>query len=206
MCLRSTSIWPGTMADRLRVQEWSGIAVLRRNELIAWAPPGQPQLGFASDLGTTKMAGYLIDLGTGQLLASRGVMNPQIAYGEDVMARIGYAMESAEHAETLARVVRETFNDMIAEMCEEANTTVDAVTDAVIVGNTAMHHLFAGLPVRQLGLAPYVAVVSEAMDIKARDVGSASGAWSVRSSAAEHCGVRGSRSSCHALGDGHLQR
>jgi len=159
------------MSNRLRENHWSGIAVLRQSELIDWAPRAQRQLGFASDLGTTKMAGYLIDLKTGQLLASRGVMNPQIAYGEDVMARISYAMENPEKAETLARVVREAFEGMIGEMCAEVDTTPQAVTDAVIVGNTAMHHLFAGLPVRQLGLAPYVAAVSAAMDVKARDLG-----------------------------------
>ena len=159
------------MSNRLRENHWSGIAVLRQSELIDWAPRAQRQLGFASDLGTTKMAGYLIDLKTGQLLASRGVMNPQIAYGEDVMARISYAMENPEKAETLARVVREAFDGMIGEMCAEVDTTPQAVTDAVIVGNTAMHHLFAGLPVRQLGLAPYVAAVSAAMDVKARDLG-----------------------------------
>jgi len=159
------------MSNRLRENHWSGIAVLRQSELIDWAPRAQRQLGFASDLGTTKMAGYLLDLKTGQLLASRGVMNPQIAYGEDVMARISYAMENPEKAETLARVVREAFDGMIGEMCAEVDTTPQAVTDAVIVGNTAMHHLFAGLPVRQLGLAPYVAAVSAAMDVKARDLG-----------------------------------
>lgn len=87
------------------------------------------------------------------------------------MARIGYAMESAQHEATLSRLVCEAFNNMIAEMCTEVGAQPDDVADAVIVGNTAMHHLFVGLPVRQLGLAPYVAAVSDAMDIKARDLG-----------------------------------
>ena len=160
-----------SLSDRLRADGWSGTAVVRGGELIAWISSGVRRVGFASDLGTTKMAGYLIDLDSGALLAARAVMNPQIAYGEDVMARIGYAMQCLEKATTLAQVVRDAFNGMITELCAEAGTTADAVTDAVIVGNTAMHHLFAGLPVRQLGLAPYVAAVSEAMDVKARDVG-----------------------------------
>ncbi len=49
--------------------------------------------------------------------------------------------------------------------------TPEAIADAVIVGNTAMHHLLLGLPVRQLGLAPYLPAVREALDVKARDLG-----------------------------------
>jgi uncharacterized 2Fe-2S/4Fe-4S cluster protein (DUF4445 family) len=45
------------------------------------------------------------------------------------------------------------------------------IVEAVIVGNTAMHHLFLGLPVEQLGLAPYVAAVSAPLDVRATEVG-----------------------------------
>ncbi len=158
------------LPDQLRKTNWSGTAVLRERELLNWSANGRVRLGFAADLGTTKVAGYLIDLKDGRVLSSRGVMNPQISYGEDVMARISYAMEDTQHEATLSRVIRQVFNDMIAEMCTEVGAQPDDVADAVIVGNTAMHHLFVGLPVRQLGLAPYVAAVSDAMDIKARDL------------------------------------
>ena len=131
----------------------------------------RPRLGFAADLGTTKVAGYLVDLNSGQVLASRGVMNPQISYGEDVMARIAYSMDGREQEETLRRAVVDGFNDMIEGLCAGIGTGPDSVVDAVIVGNTAMHHLFLGLPVRQLGLAPYLAAVSEPLDVKARDLG-----------------------------------
>lgn len=158
------------LPQRLRETHWSGTAVLREREIINWTARSRPHLGFAADLGTTKVAGYLVNLSDGKVLAARGVMNPQISYGEDVMARISYAMENAEHEATLNRQIRHTFNEMIAEMCAEVGAHTGDVADAVIVGNTAMHHLFAGLPVRQLGLAPYVAAVSDAMDIKARDL------------------------------------
>jgi len=158
------------LPNQLRETHWSGAAVLRERELIHWVAKDRSRLGFAADLGTTKLAGYLINLSDGKVLASRGLMNPQISYGEDVMARISYAMESVEHEATLNRLVRQAFDEMIAAMCAEVGARPDDVADAVIVGNTAMHHLFVGLPVRQLGLAPYVAAVSDAMDIKARDL------------------------------------
>ena len=55
-------------------------------------------MGLAVDLGTTKIAAYLMDLESGETLASEGAMNPQIAYGEDVIARISYASQSPRQA------------------------------------------------------------------------------------------------------------
>lgn len=86
------------ISSRLHSQNWQGRAVLRRmmrpimggNALITVVPPASPLLGFAIDIGTTKLAGYLIDLQTGSMLAKGGAANPQIAFGEDVVSRIAY--------------------------------------------------------------------------------------------------------------------
>ena len=51
-------------------------------------PPGAPLLGLAVDIGTTKIAAYLVELASGRTLAKAGAVNPQIAYGEDVVSRI----------------------------------------------------------------------------------------------------------------------
>ena len=51
-------------------------------------------LGLAVDLGTISIAAYLTDLETGEVLTAKGAMNPQIAYGEDIVSRISYAMEN----------------------------------------------------------------------------------------------------------------
>ena len=159
------------LPSELRESNWSATSVLRGREVVQLAPLGQVRLGFAADLGTTKVAGYLVDLCSGRVLASQGVMNPQISYGEDVMARIAYAMDGRPQENTLRQVVIEAFNHMIEGLCARVGVGPEAIVEAVIVGNTAMHHLFLGLPVRQLGLAPYLAAVSEALDIKARDLG-----------------------------------
>jgi uncharacterized 2Fe-2S/4Fe-4S cluster protein (DUF4445 family) len=157
------------LPDLLRGNEWSGSVALRGREVIGFLPQGQELLGLAIDLGTTKIAGYLVDLVTGQLLAAKGVLNPQIRYGEDVMSRISYAMK--EGATRLQEAVVGALNDLAQVLCGECGLEVDQILEAVVVGNTAMHHLFLGLPVAQLGLAPYIPAVSEALDIKARDVG-----------------------------------
>jgi uncharacterized 2Fe-2S/4Fe-4S cluster protein (DUF4445 family) len=157
----------------LRLQEWDGVAnaVVRGGDLMDLLPEGRAPLGLAVDLGTTKIAAHLVDLTTGETLQARGVMNPQIAYGEDVIARIAHAMEGEEQAEELRQAAVGAVNDLAGELCDLVGRSREEIAEAVVVGNTAMHHLFLGLPVRQLGLAPYLAAVIDPLDLKARDVG-----------------------------------
>jgi len=155
----------------LREWGWAVRAVLRGDEVVALLPPGTPLVGVAVDLGTTKLAGYLLNLETGETLASVGAMNPQLAYGEDVMARITYALQEPEGAERLRQAVVEGLSQLVRDLCAQAGVPPEHVVEAVVVGNTAMHHLFLGLPTRPLGLAPYVPVESGPLDVRARDVG-----------------------------------
>ena len=127
------------------------------------------------DIGTTKLAAYLVDLGTGATVARAGAMNPQIAYGEDVISRIAFAGRELGGAKKLQSVLVDTLNDLLAGMCTEAHVSRDSVLDAVLVGNTAMHHLFAGLPVEQLGHAPFAPASTAALSIPASDLGLALG-------------------------------
>ena len=112
-----------------------------------------------------------MDLETGETLAANGLMNPQISYGEDIMTRMSAAQKSPGMAERFQSIIVEALNEAIAELCQACDQNIDQVVNFVIVGNTAMHHLFLGLPVKQLGRAPYVPAVSSALDIKARDFG-----------------------------------
>jgi uncharacterized 2Fe-2S/4Fe-4S cluster protein (DUF4445 family) len=156
----------------LRSWDWRLQAAVRAGEIVAAGPAAKgPPLGLAVDLGTTKIAGYLADLERGRTLASCGTMNPQIAYGEDLISRLSRAMQSREEADRLRRLVVEGLNRMAADLCGEAQADAGEIVDAVIVGNTAMHHLLLGLGVEQLAMAPYVPAVSEPLDVKARDLG-----------------------------------
>jgi len=163
----------------LRSRDWECQASVRGDEIIGVSPRQSPVLGFAADLGTTKIAGYLVDLKDGRTLASRGVMNPQISYGEDIISRIQATLSSPTAGTDLQRVAVEALNQLASDLCREAGAAVADIVDSVIVSNTAMHHLLLGLPVKQLVLAPFVPAVSGGLDCKARDVGlrSASGAY-----------------------------
>jgi uncharacterized 2Fe-2S/4Fe-4S cluster protein (DUF4445 family) len=134
-------------------------------------PSALPLFGFAVDVGTTKLAAYLVSLETGAIVGKQGAMNPQIGYGEDVVARIAYANQGDSHRQTLQARLVETLNGLLADLCAASGVTRAQVVDAVIVGNTAMHHLFAGLSVRQLGQAPYVPALTEAVVLPASQVG-----------------------------------
>lgn len=159
------------ISPRLRSSDWHVQAAIRDRELVAIRAPSTAQPGLAVDLGTTKIAGYLVDLASGRTLAAKGMMNPQISYGEDVISRITRVVESASERERMRTLAVDAINELTAELCREAGFEAETVLEAEVVGNTAMHHLLLGLPVGQLSKAPFVPALHDASDIKARDLG-----------------------------------
>ncbi len=161
-----------TLPDRLRSWNWECQAMVRNDEVIALFPHPSRQLGLAIDLGTTKIAGYLVDLKSGETLATKGVMNPQVRYGEDIISRINGVVKSpAEGFLPVQRLAVKAINELSADLCAQVKAETEEIVEAVVVGNTAMHHLFLGLPVKQLALSPFVPAVSQALDVKARHLG-----------------------------------
>ncbi|NIM93273.1 MAG: DUF4445 domain-containing protein [Anaerolineales bacterium] len=151
----------------LRENEWSLRAVLRESEVVGFLPSETKLYGLAVDVGTTKLAAYLVDIAQGETVAKIGDMNPQIAYGEDVVSRIAYVNKHADGGHTLQSKLIEVLNGMMGDLCSQAGVTQDQILEVVVVGNTVMHHLFAGFPVRQLGESPYVPVLTEPVEIQA---------------------------------------
>ncbi len=134
--------------------------------------PGlEGKVGFAVDIGTTTIVVYMMDLGRGAQIAQAAALNPQIAFGEDVMSRITYAMENEEGLATLRERVVTRVEELISELCEAQSVERAKVLRYSIVGNTAMHHLFMGLEVSNLGLSPYRPTISKALTKTAQDVG-----------------------------------
>ena len=146
-------------------------ASVRGGEVVAFGPWPSSQLGLAFDIGTTKIAGYLVDLDRGATLAARGIVNPQAAYGEDIITRLVAARESASQRRKLQQVVITALNELAAGLRGEAGAKPEDVVEAVVVGNTAMHHLALHLPIDQLLRPPFVPATTGALDIKARDLG-----------------------------------
>ncbi len=155
----------------LREQQWRLRAVCHGAVVIGFLPHGRRALGLAVDLGTTNCAGYLLDLETGTGLNGIGMENPQASYGADLVSRMNYAMGSEARRDELRAAAVTAVNELARTLCEAAGALVEDIFEVAVAGNTAMHHLLLGLPVRQLGRAPHVPAVCRSLEEQARDLG-----------------------------------
>jgi uncharacterized 2Fe-2S/4Fe-4S cluster protein (DUF4445 family) len=126
--------------------------------------------GMAFDIGTTSIVGSLVDLATGEQLAAVGSVNPQAVYGGDLMSRIAFAQFDEKKLTTLRARALTSVNDFIKEACGEAGVSPGHVYKIVIAGNTCMHHVFLGVDVSYVGLAPYAPVVRESLVVPAGEL------------------------------------
>jgi uncharacterized 2Fe-2S/4Fe-4S cluster protein (DUF4445 family) len=162
----------GALRQALRAGNWRISLALHGSEIIAAYPQDAVRpLGLAVDVGTTKLACYLVDLITGQVLAVAGGMNPQIAYGEDVMSRLEAVMREPANVGRLQNDVIDTINTAALQMCASQGLRPEHILDVCLVGNTAMHHLFTGLPARPLAVAPFVPALTSALEVDADRLG-----------------------------------
>jgi len=128
-------------------------------------------LGVAFDVGSTTIAGHLLDLATGEILATDGEMNPQIRFGEDVMSRVSYAMMNEGGAAELTGVVRSALDDAVGRLAGESGMEREDILEIVLVGNPIMHHLFLGLDPTPLGAAPFSLAIDQSVRMEATDLG-----------------------------------
>ena len=146
-----------SISTQLRKSEWSINLIHNQTEILnACSPDNFNPVGLAVDVGSTKIACFLMDLCSGQTLAARGIANPQIAFGEDIMSRLSAVLENPHNASTLQQGVIQSIQLSAKEMCTKLGIPINHVVDACLVGNTAMHHLFLGLPTQALAMSPFV--------------------------------------------------
>ncbi|GHE95043.1 drug:proton antiporter [Aliiroseovarius zhejiangensis] len=126
--------------------------------------------GVAIDLGSTTIAGHLCDLATGEVVASSGLMNPQIRFGEDLMSRVSYSMMNPTGAQEMTDAVREGLNTLFAQIASEAEIDTSLIMDVVVVCNPVMHHLLLGIDPFELGQAPFALATSDALRLRADDL------------------------------------
>ena len=127
-------------------------------------------LGFALDIGTTTVAGYLCDLVSGRILAASGCANPQRSYGEDVISRIHYASQDGEGTRSLKELVTNEINRLIDDCLKKASAERGDIDELVVVGNTTMQHLFCGMNPISLGRSPYRPLTVSVTDWRALDL------------------------------------
>ncbi len=120
------------------------------------SPTHRVGLGLALDIGTTTIAAALWDSATGRLLAESSRANAQRRHGDDVVTRIGFAVDRPDGLALLrAALLRETLAPLLEELCARADRPPSAITRAVAAGNPAMLHTLAGAPLSGLATFPF---------------------------------------------------
>jgi uncharacterized 2Fe-2S/4Fe-4S cluster protein (DUF4445 family) len=126
--------------------------------------------GIAVDVGTTTVSVQLIDLCTGQIVATRTDYNAQVPCGLDVISRINYARRPGGLEELRRRAV-DTVNRLIHRVVDGRQVEASEIRSAVVSGNTTMVHLLLGLPPEYIRLEPYAPTVLEAPLLRAAELG-----------------------------------
>ncbi len=157
----------------LRHHEFRGTALIRGGRLIGFTPdPIKPmRLVAAFDIGTTTLAGSLVDLEDGTELSRAVRLNPQTAIGDDILSRIAYASESSARLERLHRDVIGAVCTMLGELVHAAGGSVEHVVEISFAGNTTMQHLLLGVDPASIGVAPFVPTVSDQLCVSAARLG-----------------------------------
>lgn len=157
----------------LRKGGWKVTVAVRGERDVVAVFPGfrEAAHGLAVDVGSTTIAAHLCDLVSGEVVASAGVMNPQIRFGEDLMSRVSYVMMHPGGEVELTEAVRGALTTLVESVTSEAGLTPADVLDMTLVGNPIMHHLVFGLDPTELGGAPFALTVDGGLTVPARDIG-----------------------------------
>lgn len=171
--VRLDPILLGDLQRTVREEDWRVTVTVWQGREAVRVQPGyvEEAYGLAVDIGTTTVAMHLCDLRTGAVLATASRMNPQVAYGEDLMSRVSYCDNRADGLATLHGALISALNELAAQAADDAGITADAISDIVLVGNTVMHHSLLNIAPRELGQSPFGPAISDAVDLKARDLG-----------------------------------
>jgi len=162
------------LPDILRKGNWKvTVAVWMEREIIdIRAGKVGDAYGLAVDIGTTTVAAYLCNLRNGKIIGTESVMNPQVIYGEDVMSRITYVMTHPDDGlEKMNQSIIDGLNHLIQNISKGCNLIPEDILELVVVGNTAMHHLFLKINPEYLGVSPFPPAIRQSIDVKARDLG-----------------------------------
>jgi uncharacterized 2Fe-2S/4Fe-4S cluster protein (DUF4445 family) len=158
-----------TLQPVLRAGSWQvTVAVHAAKQIIGvWSGLHERAYGLAIDIGSTTIAAHLCDLRSGEVVASAGVMNPQIRFGEDLMSRVSYSMMNPGGAALMTTAVREALCSLAVDVARQAGISHEDILEATLVGNPIMHHLLLGIDPVELGGAPFALAVDHSLTLRA---------------------------------------
>ncbi len=157
-----------------RASGWNITLVLWDNKKLIDVEPGDTSkniYGIAIDIGTSKIVLHMVNLISGDTIAIESMPNPQISFGADIISRITYALKSRENLTKLQNLVLHGINNLINRIISRTGIPRENIYEAIVVGNTVMHHLFLGIEPKYLAIAPYIPVNRRGLWFRARDIG-----------------------------------
>lgn len=162
----------GQLQDILRKGQWNvTVAVYGGQRIIAvWPGFKDTVYGMAVDVGSTTIAAHMCSFYDGEVLASAGLMNPQIKFGEDLMSRVSYVMMNPGGDKKMTSAVRESLQELCLSVCQQANIELTDILEITLVGNPIMHHLMLGIDPTELGGAPFALTTDEAVTVVAKEL------------------------------------
>jgi uncharacterized 2Fe-2S/4Fe-4S cluster protein (DUF4445 family) len=128
------------------------------------------KFGLAIDIGTTSVVTSLMELESGEQLASVSSLNPQAVFGADLMSRIAFAQFDAGNLRKLQMRIIGLLNQHIEQIVGDSGVLAKWIYKVVIAGNTCMHHLLLGIDPSHVGLAPYAPVMRHPLTLAAREL------------------------------------
>lgn len=148
-------------------------AIVKGTEVIGFEPGDTTgeMYGLAVDIGTTTVVGYLFRLNDGRMVAVNSALNDQAVHGADVISRIDHALNAPDGLSRLHQAVLDTINRIIEHLCTAGALLSEHIYCLVLVGNTAMNHLFWGISPRFLSRSPYNPLTRDTVSLPAGDFG-----------------------------------
>lgn len=156
----------------LRKGDWKVTVAVHAGQQIVAVWPGfrEHVYGLAVDVGSTTIAAHLCHLASGEVVASAGVMNPQIRFGEDLMSRVSYVMMNPGGDREMTAAVRAALNGLALDVAQQAGIEPQDILEATFVGNPIMHHLLLGINPVELGGAPFALATDRAITLWAVEI------------------------------------
>jgi uncharacterized 2Fe-2S/4Fe-4S cluster protein (DUF4445 family) len=114
------------------------------------------KLGVGIDIGTTTVAISLVDLVSHEVLDTKKILNPQKAYGADIISRIQYVAENPNHM--LTTLIRECLQENIIELFEQGEYEFAQLSEIVVAGNTTMIYLLLDIDPKELAVSPFTTI------------------------------------------------
>jgi uncharacterized 2Fe-2S/4Fe-4S cluster protein (DUF4445 family) len=162
-----------SLQDTQRAGKWGVTVSVWDGREVVRVQPGYAEgaYGLAVDIGTTTVVAHLCDLRTGAVVGTEAMMNPQVPFGEDILSRVSYIQMQEDGLSRLNTAIIDGLNKLARRVARRAGLAPDDITDAVLVGNTVMHHIVLNISPVYIGGSPFTLATYEAVDVKARDLG-----------------------------------